>query len=770
MALQPILDFSAYEGKAFLNAYVCQMSSRHIGAAVRQSPVTGDKVNHIKTTLSISIAALAALTALARAEPAADVQLPPVVVEGATIEAKPIAKPKTKVQEVPVASEQADDTPAPKKIKKKAASSEPVKSKPVAAAPSAEEPSEAEINSAGTSAQVQDSNGIAIDKVGTSVSVVTSADIKNQQIRNAADALRSLPGVSVSSQGTPGTLSVVRIRGAESQHTLVVIDGVEVNASNGNGFFDLSNLTSEEIESIEVLRGPQSGLYGSGAIGGVVNIITKSGKGPFKITAFGEGGSFGTGSGGAQISGGTDRAHGALTVQTTHSNGFNISPLGSERDAHTLNSFAFHGGVVVFDNFKIEGALRYSHKDAARDGFDGSAAIGGLAVANDDGSTLSQDLWTGRLAATLDTFDGHWIHQWHVARADNVLKDRDATFLSFSNAEAAINNYGYTSTVRIDGYGAPMRHFLTGRIEGQDEFFQQPTFDSVERNRSRTSAIGEARGEYFDALYVTGTVRQDWNQVFDDQTTWHAAASLKVPGTVLRLHASTGTGVKYPSFSEQFGFFFGFIPNPDLKAETSFGWDSGAELTLLGGKAVVDVTYFDQNLENEIDTKFLPDFSSTAVNRVGESTRRGIEVSARYAVLPGLTVGGAYTYLRARDDAQLEEIRRAPHSGKVDVSYAFLDKRANVSLSAIYNGDMKDVAFDANSFDLHRVTLDDYWLLRLAGSYQVQPGVELYGRVENLLDEKYQEVFGFQTAGLAAYAGVRITYEAPAVLVAAEQR
>ena len=731
--------------------------------------------------VAISAAALSGLSAFARAEQTADVKLPPVVVEGATIEAKPVSKPKIKVQEAPVASEQENDAPAPKTIKKKAAQSEPapaVKPKPVATAPVVEAPvapsnaatGNSAASDASASATANESNGIAADKVGTSVSVVTSADLKNQQIRNAADALRSLPGVSVSASGTPGNLTVVRIRGAESQHTLVVIDGVEVNASNGNGFFDLSNLTSEEIESIEVLRGPQSGLYGTGAIGGVINIITKSGKGPFKMTAFGEGGSFGTVSGGAQISAGSERAHGSLTVQSTHSDGFNISPLGSERDAHTLQSVAFHGGVAVFENFKLDGAMRYSHKTAARDGFDGSAAIFGLVVANDDASTLAQNLWTGRLAATLDTFDSHWIHQWHVSRSDNVLKDNDATFLSFSNAEAAVNNYGYTSTLRIDGYGAPMRHFLTGRIEGQDEFFFQPTSNPLERTRSRTSATGEVRGEYFDALYLSGTVRQDWNQVFDDETTWHTAASLKVPGTILRLHGSAGTGVKYPSFSEQFGFFFGFTPNPDLKTETSFGWDGGAEVTLLGGKAVVDVTYFDQNLKNEIDTKFFPDFTSTAFNRSGESTRRGVEASVRYALAPGLTVGGAYTYLEARDDKKIEEIRRAPHSGKVDVNYTFLDQKANLSLSAIYNGDMKDVAFDASTFALNRVTLNDYWLLRLAGSYKVTPGVEIYGRVENLLDEKYQEVFGFQTAGVAAYAGMRFSYEAPQSIAAADAK
>ena len=732
-----------------------------------------------RSVLSISIAALAAFatgaTAQQTAVDATAVELPPIIVEGASIAVKPAAKPKPAAEPVV----QDEPPPAPAKSTIKVAKKKP--GSPASApepAPAEKVPeTEAVSNSAAgtgtgggaaapsSSPVAETGNALPLEKVGAAVSVVTNADLKAQQIRNAADALRSLPGVSVSQTGGSGNLTVVRIRGAESQHTLVLIDGVEVNSNGTNGFFDFSSLTTEEIESIEVLRGPQSGLYGSGAIGGVVNIITKAGKGPLTFKVTGEGGSFGTQAGSAQISGGTDRAHGALTVQRRHTDGFNISPLGTERDGSDISSLAFHGGVMVFDNLHLDGALRYSSLRGNRDGFDGTASIGGLAVANDDASTFTQKLWTGRLAATLDTFDRTWTHQLFVSRANTETADHDrSAFPSDTKAQAGAFNYGYTSTLQINGFGQPMRHYLTGRVEQLDESFQQASFDPLERERGRTSVTGEVRGEYFDHLFLSGSVRQDWNTAFDDFTTWHTSASLKVPGTVVRLHASAGTGVKFPSFSEQFGFFFGFTPNPDLKPEESLGWDGGAEVTLFGGKAMVDVTYFDQNLENEIGTKFLPGFKSTAINLAGESIRRGVEVSARAIVFPGLTIGGAYTFLDASDPNGIEEIRRAPHSGKVDLNYAFADNKANVNLSAVYNGDMKDVAFDASSFALHTVTLNDYWLLRLAGSYKVTPGIELFGRVENLLDDNYQEVFGFQTAGLAAYGGIRFSYEEPSTL------
>ena len=181
--------------------------------------------------------------------------------------------------------------------------------------------------------------GISLDKVGSSVTVVTGQDLERQQIQNAHDALRALPGVSVSQQGTPGNLTVVRIRGAESRHTLVVIDGVEVN-SGTDGTFDFSNLTTEDIEQIEVLRGPQSGLYGSGALGGVINIITKSGKGPLTVRVRAEAGSLGTRDGAISISGGDDRAHGIFTVYGRTTDGFNLSQTGSENDFGELRQIS----------------------------------------------------------------------------------------------------------------------------------------------------------------------------------------------------------------------------------------------------------------------------------------------------------------------------------------------------------------------------------------------------------------------------------------------
>ena len=169
------------------------------------------------------------------------------------------------------------------------------------------------------------------------------------------------------------------------------------------------------------------------------------------------------------------------------------------------------------------------------------------------------------------------------------------------------------------------------------------------------------RGEYFNALSLTGTVRRDDNDIIEDFTTWQTAGSLKLTGTPFCIHSSVGTGVKYPSLSEQFGSFSFFLPNPNLKPETGFGWDAGVETTLLTNRATIDVTYFESTLQDEIDTRGVVvggSFFFQPFNRDGQSTRKGIEVGLRYLVFKDLTLGASYTYLDAKDDTAQREIRR----------------------------------------------------------------------------------------------------------------
>ncbi|ODA68921.1 Vitamin B12 transporter BtuB precursor [Methyloligella halotolerans] len=592
---------------------------------------------------------------------------------------------------------------------------------------------------------------------GSAVSVVTSQDLEQQQIRHAADALRSLPGVEVSQAGSFAGLTQVRIRGAEANHTLVVIDGVEVNSTT-NGEFDFASLLANDIERIEVIRGPQSGLYGSNAAGGVVNIVTKSGKGPAQAILRAEGGSFTSQGYAATLSGGNDEAHGIFSFQKRKSDGFNISRFGDEDDfADVTNAFA-KGGVQVFPWLKVDGVLRLDQNDGGRDA-DGIGP-GPFFIQRDDPSYFEQRNRVAGIDATATLLDGHWVQHFKSNYSDTTADDYSffgGSFFPYRNDGQRVEN-SYISTFSGDTPAfLDAHHAVTGLLETTKESFTPVTADNIERSRETRAAAIEYRGDFLDQLNLVASLRHDDNDSnVEDFTTYRVAGSYAVTNTPVRVHSSVGTGAKQPTMFELYGQIPGsFVPNPDLVPEESFGWDAGVELTLMKGRVLFDVTYFEADLENEIATDYIG-LSSTAVNLPGTSHRSGEEFSAAWRIADGLTLSGAYTHLRAFDPAGLVEIRRPEHAGRVDVDYRFAEDKANIRLGVIYNGTMEDTALAVPFYTPTRVQLDSYTTVRLAGSYEFKPGMEVFARAENLFDADYQEVYGFETAPAAVYGGLKI--------------
>lgn len=677
-----------------------------------------------RTALLFSSSAICALIALPAAAQETE-ELPPLVVEGATID-----KPKTKI------------------------------SKPKAGAP---QDISAGVVDTGVSPQeagtTETATGVPIDQVGTAVTVVTGAQLKAQQVRTVADALRSLPGVSVSRTGTQFGITQIRMRGAESNHTLVLIDGIEANNTT-NGEWDFSDLSTDGIERIEVLRGSQSGLYGSGAIGGVINIITAGGRGPLTLRASAEGGSFNTSEVRAGISAGNDDGYFKFSAAKLRTDGFNIAAVGPEKDGGELSTFAFAAGLNATKDIGVDITFRHIDKEGDRDAVGGT----GLQVATDDPlSTMASTTTLAGIRAHWDMLDGALTHAVHANRLTNTTDDNDFSFPAFpylTSNESERNRYGYTLTYRFDTpalMGAS--HSLTGMIEQQEEYFtpQGDGQDNIEREGERLALVAEYRGEFADRLFVTGSVRNDDTSEFGEFTTWRTTATLQLPEIGLRPHASAGTGMKAPTFFERYGQFPNFFtPNPDLIPEESFGWDAGVEFTLLAKRAAIDITYFETEIENQITLGF-----TTADNLLGISEHKGVEIAARYQLTPSLLLGGSYTYLDSRQPDGLESLRRPKHTGRADLTYTFDHGRGQFNLAAIYNGDFVDRATDGMTFTPVRVDMDSYWLVSAAASYQVAPGVDVYGRIENLLDEDYQEIFGYETPGLGAYAGLRFKFEEP---------
>lgn len=672
-------------------------------------------------------------------------ELPPIVVEGATIEKPKVKVKKTKPQPEPDTSPSVTDNSAATTPTESADQSETPASTP------------------GTS-DAQTVVGVSAREIGSPVSVVSGSQLKAQQIRHAADALRSLPGVAVSQTSGPGSKTQIRIRGAEGNHTLVLIDGIDASASNDNEF-DFSNLLAEDIERIEVIRGGQSGIYGSKAIGGVINIVTKGGKGPITLGAKTEFGSFGTKDVSARVSGGTDQAWLSVAATYREQTGFNAAIYGTEDDPWDNATINVKGGITIIDGMTLDFVVRNTNKFVNTDP-EGLLPQTGLNGAVDSSNFTKDNLFLGGATLRWDMLNGALTH---IVKANTTETDSEnfstgffgGTSFNLSEAET----YSYLATYR---FSAPellqSKHSISGFVENRTESFtpssSRPpgpfTPDGITREREYTAAVAEYRVGLYDSLFLGGTLRHDDNDKFADFTTWNVNASLDLKHYGIRPHASTGTSVALPGMFEQFGSVLGsFVGNPNLVPEESYSWDAGIEFTVLDGRAVVDITYFEADLTDEITG-----FGDTTRNQFGISERKGIEISGRYAVSSNLTLGASYTYLDAVNPDGSEEIRRPPHTARADINYNFGDGRGNFNLAAIYNGDAKDSNFA--TFPATIVTLDEYLLVNAAASYEVQPGFDVFGRVENILDEDYEEISGYNTPGVAAYAGVRIKLEDPA--------
>ncbi len=715
-----------------------------------------------KLSLTVSMAALAATSAHVHAQQ--PIALPGIVIQGATLEKAPVSRRNTAVP--------ADDgapTPAPRP-----------KAQPgqTAAAQAAVAPPAEPVAQSSDDRLVA---GIPAAQIGTAVTVVTAKDIAQQQSRTAADVLSALPGVTVTPTGSVGSITQVRIRGAEGRHTRVLIDGVEVNTT-ANAEFDFSNLSPEDIERIEIIRGPMSALYGSGALGGVINIETKAARGPLAASLRTEFGSFGTKDVAARIGGGNDSGFVALTGQVRDVRGFVVAPGGVIGQPTTLQTYGLRAGVTVAPAAKLDMTLRYTDKRAGITGFGDAdpSPTKPFQTADDSKGELVQRTLLGGIRLSWDSFGGALTQELKTNYTSDVSATRLQPVVGFNAGvintlrdEGDRLNYGYSATYRLPTDPAFGRHAVTGLIEKQAETFKpfsdfDTSFgdyngDGKTRTRNRLSYAGELRSTFADRLSLTAGARRDDNDTFQDFTTWRTSASFDWRETGLRPHASYGTGVKLPGMYDQFGpNSINYQSNANLRPETSRGYDVGIEQKLLGGRALVDITYFSADLRDKISLNGfdLTTFKSFPTNAVGLSTRRGVEVSAQYQVTTALFLGAAYTYTEAKQPDGTPEFRRVPHGGRVEARYLFDEGKGTLSLAAIGNSRTPDVAFSNDGFfNRSTVNLDGYWTLQLGASYQIQRNVEIYGRIENALGAKYQEVYGYNTAGFGAYAGVKIKFD-----------
>lgn len=599
------------------------------------------------------------------------------------------------------------------------------------------------------------------EKSGRAFTVITGEELEKRQVRHVADALRHVPGFAVSRLGALGGTTQVRVRGAEANHLKVLVDGVEVSETSA-GEFDFGSLLVGDIDRIEVLRGPQSAFWGSNALAGVVNIITRRGeRGGWTVRSRGETGTDGTFLGSVALSGGGENYDVALSGAFRRNDGFNISDFGTEKDGDRNATLNGRFTVDIAPGFTVDGTLRYVDRKSDTDpqDFNWGSPTYGLVVDGDE-ETETREFF-GSLGATHVSFDGALTQRARFTASD-TFRENFANGAATNWTEGQRLSALYQATYAFATPGMlDATHQVTGGVEWERETFR-PSHLTETFARAKNGFVGEYRGEFLDQLYLNLGVRHDLNDRFGDATTYSVSGAWKIPGTGTRLHASVGTGVTNPSFYELFGYDpRSFIGNPNLIPEESFGWDVGVEQSFFGGRLVTDLTYFNQDLTNEIDTVFDPNFISSPINRGGTSKRQGVEVSATIDLFNGFTATASYTYLHATEQTfaggpRLTETRRPKHSGSLGVAYVFHDDRARVFADVVFNGNMEDVAFVPTLPP--RVTLDAYTVVNIGGSYRINDSLEVHGRIENLFDEDYQEVFSYNAAGRTAFIGVRGTF------------
>jgi len=560
-----------------------------------------------------------------------------------------------------------------------------------------------------------------ISESGTSVTVIDETALARSAF--ALDAIATTPGVSVNQNGAFGGVASVRIRGAASEQTLVLIDSVPVNdPTSPGGGYNFATLDSAQIERIEILRGSQSVLWGTDAIGGVVSIITKRPQAGVGVTGFAEVGSFNTVRGGAAVEGADARGDFRLGISAITSDGLSKADEddgNTEDDGYEAVTLSGRAGYALGFG-RIDVTARYVDAENEFDSF-GSAT----GVADGDEVGESQQ-FSGALTFTTDHFDGALETLLQVAYADIERENFTNGAPSFS-AEGERIVYRYQGTWTISE-----RHRLAFGAEREET-------QANDNDAEIHGVFALLELEPVDGFILTGGVRHDEADRFGDQTTGKLAVSWQVAEQV-RLRGTVGTGFKAPTIFQTTFFCCGATaPNADLAAENSEGYDIGVEYALANGRGVLEAVWFDQTVENQIN------FSGGRYENVSKVETSGVELAARYALTDAWSIAGNYTWLEAEDGAGGALVRLPEHAAYGELAYDA--GRWGGALTVRYNGDEND----------RRGTVDAWTRLDASARYDLTDRIAVYARAENLTDEDYQQIFGYGTPGLSGYFGVRLT-------------
>jgi len=576
---------------------------------------------------------------------------------------------------------------------------------------------------------------IPLDQSPASVSVIGSEDIEQKQTERVSDTLREVPGLSVVQTGTAGQLTSVFTRGLRSEHTQVLLDGIPINQGL-QGAFNFADLTTDDIDRIEVVRGPQSTLYGPRALAGVIQIFTKQGSGMPGISASAEGGSYDTFREALQSDGkigSFDYSVGASRLDTE-----NARPNNNYRNTVALTDV----GWSPDDQLRIGSLFMYSVSDI------------GLPNTIFDPRPIDHFLTERWLIGPHINWQAtDWWEQKFIFAYDHERQLNDPNqdgFLGPTRALFERTQIDYQDDLRPTSWLTLTSGLFYSRVNaGQERPFVLfgPSF--ISDHTEEIAGFLQATADIDNLIFVAGGRFDHFNQ-FGGVWTYRFASSYKIDKTNTTLHSSAATGFSPPSSQDKiFGNNFG------LKPERDFGWDIGVEQRLWENRVTVGATYFHNDLSNVIGFNGLFDTLN-----LGAAETQGLEAELRAQPIADLVFRASYTYLEAektssKDISQLQGARlpRRPRN-EVYISGSYLwCKKLRTTIEAKFVNAREELNFGGPNFDI-----EDYSFVNIAAEYEVNLHMSIFGRIDNLTNEHYSEVFGFPALGRAAYAGVKVRF------------
>jgi vitamin B12 transporter len=588
-------------------------------------------------------------------------------------------------------------------------------------------------------------------EVASTVTVITADQLEREQRRTLPDALQRVPGLNVVQSGGPGGQTSVFVRGTNANHVKVLVDGIDVSdpASPGRTF-DFGQLLTEDIARIEVLRGPQSGLYGADAIGGVISITTKKGEGPPRATLRTEAGSYGTFNQSGTLSGSNGGFNYFFGVQHFRSEAVPVTPPALVPPGQRINpnnydnaTYTTRLGFDVTDNLSLNYVARFIDSRLLL-----TTDSGFPSLPNAFRSRQDDIYFFNRGEAVVALFDGRFKNYFGLGYSD--LHTSTFTPPTLFGPTAPTITFGTRSKADYRGeFNLFQGATLLFGAEREDERLNDKT---IKAQNGNTAGYVELQADYDKRFFLVANMRHDENDAFGGATTYRVAPAVVVPGTETKLKASLGTGFKAPTLNQLYVSFpaFNFFANPNLRPEKSFGWDVGFEQPLRGERIRFGATYFETDIKNLIAANA----TFTTSENIGRATAYGVEAFVSYLFSDELQARVDYTNTTTKDEIARQELLRRPrHKVSMTWDYRPTDRLA-LSATAIFVGPQVDGNRD---FSIPRLRTNPYTLVNLAATYKASDQVDVFARVDNLFDRRIEDPTGFLRPGLSAYAGLRVT-------------